>query len=97
MPVRSTCRRLPRCAAVAALVVGALLGVPAAADAAVQAAHPSPCAVSRDVPSQTTTAEPVPADGGCPTGLPTPDLLAVVLLVAAVTTAGAAVGLRRRL
>lgn len=96
MAVCSADRRLLGCAAVAALVGGVVLGAPAVAGASVQVTHPSPCAASRDA-SHATAPEPVSAVHDCPTGLPHPDLLAVVLLVAAVTTAGAAVGVRRRL
>ena len=89
-------RRLTRCAAAAVLVIGVLLGAPAVAGASVQVDHPAPCAESRDAP-QATAPEPRSAVHDCPTGLPQPDLLTVVLLVAAITTAGAAVGVRRRL
>ena len=95
MPVCSS-HRLLRCAAVAALALGGVMGAPAVAGASVQGNHPSPCAESRDR-SHATAPDPVPTVQACPTGLPHPDLLTLVLLVAAVTTAGAAVDVRRRL
>ena len=96
MLVCSPYRRRLRCAAVAALAAGVVLGAPAVAGASVQGDHPTPCAASGDA-SEATAPEPVSAVHDCPTGLPHPDLLTVVLLVAAVTTAGVAVDVRRRL